>query len=244
MSTFLDTPTLCVTTLNMSSILLAWLISSRGALSRLCLFKWGRVSNRSIQDKLHVPTMSKKLWNGKSMACPFRDKMHTAPMSTLMPFSESTRLLFFPPQGYEYVEMTKDDCCGRCVQTHCILKFNSTETLVGVSRGISTGANFTECAFLSVSWRVCVFACVCLLCSPAWTDLVTIWQHLRVIHLYEKQQHSGNHVLTHRLPPLRGKQLWTCECHLPCVTLLEWLWLRMWREKNNLLSLFLEHDSD
>lgn len=187
MSTFLDTPTLCVTTLNMSSILLAWLISSRGALSRLCLFKWGRVSNRSIQDKLHVPTMSKKLWNGKSMACPFRDKMHTAPMSTLMPFSESTRLLFFPPQGYEYVKMTEDDCCGRCVQTHCILKFNSTETLVGVSRGVSTGANFTECAFLSVSWRMCVPSLLSSLdrlghdlatpasYSPVW-ETTTLWQ--------------------------------------------------------------------
>lgn len=111
-------------------------------------------------------------------------------MSTLTPFSESTRLLFFPPQGYEYVKVTKDDCCGRCVQTHCILNFDSAETLVEVSRSVSTGAN-KVCVFVSVLTcvRVCTYVPSLLSSldrlghdlatpasySPVW-ETTTLWQ--------------------------------------------------------------------
>ncbi|XP_040927175.1 mucin-2-like isoform X2 [Betta splendens] len=32
--------------------------------------------------------------------------------------------------GYEYVETDSDECCGKCVQTHCILNLNSTVQLL------------------------------------------------------------------------------------------------------------------
>lgn len=33
-------------------------------------------------------------------------------------------------EGYQYVETDSDECCGKCVQTHCILNVNSTKHLL------------------------------------------------------------------------------------------------------------------
>ncbi|XP_046889494.1 mucin-2-like [Hypomesus transpacificus] len=32
--------------------------------------------------------------------------------------------------GYEYIETDSDECCGKCLQTHCILKMNGTNKLL------------------------------------------------------------------------------------------------------------------
>ncbi|XP_059191541.1 intestinal mucin-like protein [Centropristis striata] len=32
--------------------------------------------------------------------------------------------------GYKYVETDEDECCGKCVQTHCVASVNNTETLL------------------------------------------------------------------------------------------------------------------
>ncbi|KAF0041010.1 hypothetical protein F2P81_006908 [Scophthalmus maximus] len=41
--------------------------------------------------------------------------------------------------GYEYVELASDECCGKCVQTHCALSVNGTEQLL--EETIQTAAN-------------------------------------------------------------------------------------------------------
>lgn len=40
-------------------------------------------------------------------------------------------------QGYEYQETDFDECCGKCVQTHCVASVNGTDKLLKVSWIIS-----------------------------------------------------------------------------------------------------------
>lgn len=35
-------------------------------------------------------------------------------------------------QGYKYIESNNDDCCGKCVQTHCIININGTTHILQV----------------------------------------------------------------------------------------------------------------
>ncbi|XP_051807496.1 intestinal mucin-like protein [Acanthochromis polyacanthus] len=46
--------------------------------------------------------------------------------------------------GYEYVETSSDECCGRCVQTHCILNVNGTKQLIGQKETWSPPENKCE----------------------------------------------------------------------------------------------------
>ncbi|XP_044212416.1 intestinal mucin-like protein [Thunnus albacares] len=47
-------------------------------------------------------------------------------------------------KGYEYVETDSDICCGRCVQTHCVLNLNDTEHLLPQGETWSPPGNMCE----------------------------------------------------------------------------------------------------
>lgn len=36
-------------------------------------------------------------------------------------------------QGYKYVKTDSDECCGKCVQTHCVVNINGAKQLLSVS---------------------------------------------------------------------------------------------------------------
>ena len=43
-------------------------------------------------------------------------------------------------QGYEYVETDSDECCGNCVQTHCVVNVNDNMQVLKVSWIIAVGS--------------------------------------------------------------------------------------------------------
>lgn len=39
-------------------------------------------------------------------------------------------------QGYEYLDTNPDDCCGKCVQTHCIVSINGVDHILKVKSNV------------------------------------------------------------------------------------------------------------
>lgn len=39
-------------------------------------------------------------------------------------------------QGYEYIKKNRDDCCGKCVQTHCIVSINGVDHILKVKSNV------------------------------------------------------------------------------------------------------------
>ena len=82
-------------------------------------------------------------------------------------------LFHFFSQGYEYVKTDSDICCGRCVQTHCVLNVNGTEKLLKVSWIISVGYAFT--------------------CSSLIAKSISVFWYLHVLLLFSKEK-PGHHL--------------------------------------------------
>lgn len=64
-----------------------------------------------------------------------------------MPFGWSGFNSLILSQGFKYVEPSSGDCCGKCVQTHCVLNFNGTKELLLVGFTLFIGHESARSCF-------------------------------------------------------------------------------------------------